>query len=125
MTTTANTRPDFAGAYEKELSALAELIEWLWTEHGKSFVEAGDDKVYAFGGNGYIVVFDQSRWNGAVELITPKSAVTIKPGTDGKVTVIGGDLDEKAVREVLTEGVQGIKSYYEKRYWSTPTPAPA
>lgn len=121
MTTTAH--PEFVGAYEKELSALAELIDWLWTEHGKSFVEAGDDKVYAFGGNGYIVVFDQSRWEGTVELLTPKSAITIKPGPDAKVTVTGADLDEQAVREVLTEGVEGIRRYYEKRYWSTPNPA--
>ena len=123
MTTTATARPNFAGPYEKELSALAELIEWVWTEHGKSFVEAGDDKVYAFGDNGYVVVFDQSRWEGAVELLTPKATVTIKPGTDGKITVVGADLDEKAVREALTDGAQGIRHYYENRYWSTSNPS--
>lgn len=122
MTTTATSHPEFVGAYQKELSALAELIEWLWTEHGQSFVEAGDDKVYAFGGDGNIVVFDQSRWQGTVELLTPKATVTIKPGADGKVSVIGADMDEKAVREALTEGVQGIRRYYENRYWSTPNP---
>jgi hypothetical protein len=123
MTTTATAHPEFAGAYQNELSDLAEMIEWLWTEHGKSFVKAGDDKVYAFGGNGYVVVFDESRWKGTVELLTPKASVTIKPGPDGKATVVGADLDEKAVREVLTDGTEGLKRYYENRYWSTPNPA--
>ena len=120
--TTTSTRPDFAGAYEKELSALADVLDWMWTEHDKSFVKAGDDKVYAFGGGGYIVVVDESMWKGLIELITPKAGVTIKPGDDGKLIVSGTNLDEKGVRETMTEGIEGLKHYYENRYWSTPNP---
>ena len=123
MTTTPTTSPQFVGAYEKELSELAEAIDWLWKEHGKSYVKAGDDKVYAFGGNGYVVVFDESRWEGTVELLTPKATLTIKPGPDGKATVVGTDLDEKTVREALRDGTRELKRYYENRYWSTPNPA--
>ena len=121
MTTTiTSSRPSFAGAYEKELTAFADLMDWLWTEHDKSFVKAGDDKVYAFGGGGYIVVVDESMWQGVIELITPKAGVTIKPGADGKITVSGTDLDEKGVRETIIDGVDGLQGYYENRYWSTP-----
>jgi hypothetical protein len=122
-TTTSSSRPSFAGAYEKELSALADLMDWLWTEHDKSFVKAGDDKVYAFGGGGYIVVVDESMWQGLIELITPKAGVTIKPGDDGKINVSGTDLDEKGVRDTLNDGIEGLQRYYENRYWSTPNPA--
>ena len=118
----ALSRPNFAGAYEKELSALADLMDWLWAEHDKSFVKAGDDKVYAFGGGGYIVVVDESMWQGLIELITPKAGVTIKPGEDGKITVSGTNLDEKGVRETIIDGIEGLQSYYENRYWSTPNP---
>ena len=122
-TTTTSSRPSFSGAYEKELTALADLMDWLWTEHDKSFVKAGDDKVYAFGGGGYIVVVDESMWQGVIELITPKAGVTIKPGPDGNITVSGTDLDEKGVRETLIDGIEGLQRYYENRYWSTPNPS--
>ena len=110
----------FAGPYQKELTELAEMIDWLWAEHGKSFVKAGDDKVYAFGGNNYVLVFDESRWQGLIELMTPGGAVAIKPNESGTLTVSGGDLDEAGVKRVLSEGVQGIRKYYNNRYWSTP-----
>ena len=60
MTTTA-VQERFKGPYQKHLTELAELIDWLWTEHDKSFVKAGDDRVYAFGGNGYIIVLDEAK----------------------------------------------------------------
>ena len=123
--TMTSSRPNFAGAYEKELSSLADVLDWMWTEHDKSFVKAGDDKVYAFGGGGYIVVVDESMWGGLIELITPKAGVTIKPGDDGKLIVSGPNLDEKGVRETILEGIQGLQSYYENRYWSTPNPGKA
>ena len=121
--TKSSSRPNFAGAYEKELSALADVMDWMRAEHDKSFVKAGDDKVYAFGGGGYIVVVDESMWQGLIELITPKATVTIKPGDDGKITVSGPNLDEKGVRETLIDGTEGLQHYYENRYWSTPNPS--
>jgi hypothetical protein len=109
-----------AGPYQQELTALSELMDWLWTEHGKSFVKAGDDKVYAFGGDGYVLVFDESKWSGSIELITPKGAITIKPGENGKLAIDAPNLDEKSIREILTTGTDGLRRYYEKRYWNTP-----
>jgi hypothetical protein len=119
MTTTLTT-PDFKGAFREQLSELAALIDWLWTEHGMSFVKAGDDRVYAFGGDGYILVLDESKWQGLIEFITPKGALTIKPAEDGGVSVTGANLDDKAIKAVLKEGTAAIKRYYENRYWSTP-----
>jgi hypothetical protein len=86
-----------------------------------SFVKAGDDRVFAFGGNGYVIVFDEAKWDGLVELITPRGVVTFKPDDKGIVTASGGTLDEKAIKEVIVDGTAGLKRYYEDRYWSTPT----
>lgn len=96
------------------------MIDWLQDQHGMSFVKAGDDKVYAFGESGYVLVLDESKWQGLIELMTPSSTVTIKSGDDGAITVFGANLDEKAIKETLRNGIDGIRRYYENRYWTTP-----
>ena len=121
--TKTSTQPTFSGPYKELLGELASLIDWLWAEHDKSFVKAGDDKVYAFGGDGYILVFDESQWNGMIEFMTPKGAFTIKPGEDGKANVTSTVTDEKAAKQLFKEGISAIRNYYEKRYWSTPKTA--
>jgi hypothetical protein len=96
------------------------VIDWLWTEHDKSFVKAGDDKVYAFGGNGYILVLDDHRWAGLIEVITPAGSVQLKPGETGKITVLSATEDITANRKVIRDAATGLKNYYQTRYWSTP-----
>jgi alpha/beta superfamily hydrolase len=120
MTQTATQR-SFDGPFKNELNDLANLIDWLQAEHDKSFVKAGDDKVYAFGGAGYVLVVDQSLWDGLIELITPSGGLSIKPGENGQIAITGSpDDSEKTLRERLREGVAEIRKYYENRYWSTP-----
>ena len=119
MTSTA-TKPRFSGPFKGQLSELADLIESLSAQHGTSFVKAGDDKVYAMGGNGFLVVYDERLWDGLVEVFTPKGAITIKPDESGTPQVTAANLDEKAIKSALSEGVEGLRSYYENRYWSTP-----
>lgn len=120
MTRTA-TKRTFEGPFKGLLSNLATLIDWLQTEHDKSYVKAGDDKVYAFGGDGYVLVLDESVWDGLIELITPKGGLSIKPGDDGKISVTSTAQGDAAVKEILREGIDGLRRYYENRYWSTPT----
>lgn len=112
-------KPEFKGPYAKQLADLAELITWLEAKHDKSFVKAGDDKVYAFGGNGFVLVLDESTWKSHIELFTPKGAVSIKPNGDGLV-VQGSSQDEKELKAMLLDGIAGLKNYYEDRYWTTP-----
>jgi hypothetical protein len=118
MTRTATER-NFEGPHKKPLTELASLIDWLQTEHDKSYVKAGDDKVYAFGGDGYVLVLDESVWGGLIELVTPKGGLSIKPGDDGKIAV-SSSVEGANVKELLTDGVEGLRRYYENRYWSTP-----
>jgi hypothetical protein len=117
---TATSAPKFSGPFKDLLAELAELMDWLWSEHGLSFVKAGDDKVYAFGGNGNVLVFDESKWNGLIEFITPKGGLSIKPGEDGKITVDTAGKDDKTVKAIFREGIDAIRSYYRNRYWVTP-----
>jgi hypothetical protein len=120
---TTTTERNFDGPHKVLLSELASLIDWLQSEHDKSYVKAGDDKVYAFGGDGYVVVLDERVWDGLIELITPKGGVSMKPGEDGKINVTSASEGEAAVNQILREGIDGIRKAYETRYWSTPTTA--
>jgi hypothetical protein len=119
MTSTA-PEVSFSGPYKDVLVELADLIQWLTSKHDASFVKAGDDKVYAFGGDGYVLVLDESMWQGLIELFTPKGAVSIKPNDDGGLLVQGSSQDHKELKALLRDGVSGIRNYYENRYWSTP-----
>jgi len=115
------TERNFEGPFQKQLTELASLIDWLETEHDKSYVKAGDDKVYAFGGGGSVLVLDESVWNGLIELITPDGGVSMKPADNGLIVVTGpGAEDEKTLKARLRTGIEGIRNYYENRYWSTP-----
>ena len=120
---TTATQRNFDGAYKDSLSELATLIDWLQTEHDKSYVKAGDNKVYAVGGDGFVVVLDESVWDGVIELITPNGALSIKSGDDGKIGVTSAVEGEAAIKQLLNEGIDGIRKYYESRYWSTPATA--
>ena len=118
--TTTSTRRNFSGPYKTLLSELAELIDWLWKEHDQSFVKAGDNKVYAFGGDGYVLVFDESQWEGMIELMAPNGAFTIKPEEGGNISATSTNTDEAASKQLFKETIDYIRSYYEKRYWTTP-----
>ena len=118
-----NEKPVFEGSFKQQLEEMSELIDWLWTEHDISFVKAGDDKVYAFGGNNHILVFDEAKWNGLIEFISPAGAITIKPvNKSGNFEVASPTLDEKGIITALTEGIAIIRNYYRNRYWRTPKP---
>jgi len=119
MTQTATDR-SFEGPFKKQLGELADLIDWLHTEHDKSYVKAGDDKVYAYGGDGFVLVMDESVWSGLIEMITPKGGLSIKPSEDGKLSVTSAVEGDAAIRQLLKEGITGIRTYYDGRYWSTP-----
>lgn len=115
------TERNFEGPFENQLTQLASLIDWLETEHDKSYVKAGDDKVYAFGGGGSVLVLDESVWNGLIELITPDGGVSMKPADNGRISVTGPAAeDERTLKARLRTGIEGIRNYYENRYWSTP-----
>lgn len=118
--TSKSTDVDFRGPYEGPLVELVDLIEWLVAKHDKSFVKAGDDKVYAYGGDGFVLVFDETTWRGLIELFTPKGAVSIKQNGEGRLLVQGSSQDEKELANMLQDGVRGLRSYYENRYWATP-----
>ena|ERR1700754_4797037 len=117
----AVTLNTFNGPYKELLGELSELIDWLRANHDLSFVKAGENAVFAYGGNGYVVIFDESIWAGLVEVTTPDGMISIKPGEDGTFTVTSSNPDEKSSKNSLKAAIAAIRQYYETRYWSTPS----
>jgi hypothetical protein len=114
-------QPDFGGPFQAALTKLAATIETVWSDHGTSFVKAGDDKVYALGGGGYTAVFDENRWGGLVEVLTPKVTISIRPvAGQSSLSVTAPDVDEAKLNQLLDETADAIADYYGKRYWQTP-----
>src|SRR5262249_15609352 len=114
-------QPDFTGPFEGALKKLAATIDEIWADHGTSFVKAGDDKVYAMGGAGYIVVFDENRWGGLVEVLTPKVTISVRSvAGQSTLSVTAPDVDETRLNQLLEESSEALSSYYGKRYWHTP-----
>src|SRR5689334_18809048 len=99
----AETQVNFSAPYKGCLEDLAGLIDWLRDNHDLSFVRAGDNSVFAYGGNGYVVIFDESVWAGLVELLSPACTFAIKPGEAGKVVVSSSNADEKASKQSFKE----------------------
>lgn len=118
--TTTTAHAAFSGPFKALLNELAELMNRLTEEHGTSYVKAGDDQVYALGGDGHMVVFDQNRWRGQVEIFASTATLSVKPDESGKPIVSAGALDDKAIKQTLREVIDKLANYYEDRYWQTP-----
>src|SRR5205807_7147014 len=108
----AESRFNFSGPYKGLLGELSGLIDWLTATHDLSFVKAGDNAVFAYGGNGYVVIFDESVWGGLVELLTPGCTFAIQPGDDGKLVVTSSNTDEKTSKQSFKAAIAAIRSYY-------------
>jgi hypothetical protein len=98
------------------LEAFVAAVERAHAEHRVSFVAAGDEKIYAYGGDGYVVVFNERVFGDLVELETPCGSARIEPNKDGSLAVTSTPPDVDA-DELLSEAARGLLRYYEKRYW--------
>lgn len=120
---TPSTSIQFKGPFKDALSDLASTLEDLLADHGTSFVKAGDDRVFALGGGGYVVVLDERKWEGLVEVLTPDATISVRPTAEGSHDASAPNLDQNAVTEKLREANSRIRDYYNKRYWKTPKTA--
>ena len=117
---TESASRQFKGPFKEALSRLAATLDDISADHGTSFVKAGDDKVYAVGGAGYVVVLDEREWDGLVEVLTPDATISVRPGADGSHEVVAPNLEQRVVTEKLRQAAAAIRDYYDKRYWRTP-----
>ncbi|HQR38558.1 MAG TPA: hypothetical protein PLF26_09160 [Blastocatellia bacterium] len=118
MTSAQNSPVRLAPDAPSELAEFVECVESVHRDHTVSYVLAGNDKIYAYGANGYTVVLSDAVFGALVEVDTPGGELRVEPDSDGVVGVKpvaeGG---EQSVGALLAATTRELKSYYTRRYW--------
>lgn len=109
-------RPVFSGEHSALLNQTFDLIVRLWDEHYTSPIFAGDEMIFALGGNGYTIVLSHLGFKTLVELQTPVGSVDLRPDpTSGEVSISRADSpDDLSADEILRELSRGLIDYYER-----------
>jgi hypothetical protein len=100
-----------------ELAAFVEIVERLHREHRVSFVAAGDERIYAYGGRGYVVIMSEREFGGLVEVETPSGTIRIEPDADGRAAIASAGDDPRPIGARLAEARASLEAYYAGRYW--------
>ena len=116
MSSTAG-RPQRAPDTPAVLDDFVEVVESLHRDHRVSFVQAGDDKIYAYGGGGYVFVISERVFGGLVELQTPTASLRVEPDATGALTVTVVAPAGGSAAAILADGCAGLRRYYDRRYW--------
>lgn len=109
-------RPTFTGDHIDLLNQTYDLISRLWAEHYTSPIFAGDEMIFALGGNGYTVVLSHLGFQTLVELQTPRGSVDLRPDpVSGEVSIARVESpDDLPANEILRELSRGLTDYYQR-----------
>lgn len=111
----ANAEADSPMTGSAGLARLIEVVERLHREHTVAFIAAGDEKIYSYGGGGYVAILSDEVFRGAVDIETPTGAFRIEPGEDGRpaaAPTADGELLDDAE---LDAAAAGFERYYARR----------
>jgi hypothetical protein len=119
MSSSKKDRPVIAMDAPPELTEFVDAVEVVHREHRVDPVRAGDEFIFAYGGNGYVVILSESVFGGLVELATPVGALRVEPDAAGAISVALVDPNNRAPASVLlSDGARQLLRYYARRYWS-------
>lgn len=106
------------GPHAEQIRDFAGLIENLWQSHGTSFTQAGDEKIYSFGGFEHIVVVSEAKFEGLIEIQTPAGNLDLKPDDQGAIAIAKcqtKDGQPADADRILATIITGLKNYYARR----------
>ena len=112
------TKPEFASDHQVLLVYFYELLTSLWEEHYTSPIFAGDEMIFALGGNGYETVFSHMGFGALVEIRSPHANIDLRPMPHDDKQVVGISRFESAggmnPDEALRAFFKGIIDYYNE-----------
>lgn len=109
--------PRLAPGAPESIRDLVAAVERIHEEHRVSFIAAGDEKIYAYGGNGYVAIVSDRMFGGLVEVETPSGNLRVEPDDEGRLAATPDAGVTRDVGELLAETVRNMLLYYERRYW--------
>jgi len=112
------TRPHFAGEHSDLLDYFYELLTSLWERHYTSPVFAGDEMIFALGGNGYETVFSHLGFDALVEIKSPYASIDLRPSLEEYPPIVSisrfDSPEGMNVEAALRDFFKGIIDYYER-----------
>ena len=112
------TKPEFALDHQVLLDYFYELLTSLWEQHYTSPIFAGDEMVFALGGNGYETVFSHQGFGGLIEIRSPYANIDLRPAAQDEKSVVAISRFESAdgmtVDDALRDFFSGIIAYYKE-----------
>lgn len=112
------TKPQFAADHQVLLDYFYELLTSLWEQHYTSPIFAGDEMIFALGGNGYETVFSHLGFGALVEIRSPHATIDLRPTAQDDKTVVGISRFESAdgmnTEAALRDFFKGIIDYYNE-----------
>ena len=116
--TDGHKTPQLAPDAPPQLVDLVAAVERAHADHRVSFIAAGDEKIYAYGGNGTVAIVSENLFGGLVELETPAGPVRVEPDVEGRITVTSVPGDAVVdIGTLLSDAAKSIERYYARRYW--------
>ena len=107
-------RPRFSGEHAELVGQLYDVFVRLWEEHYTSPVFAGDEMIFALGGNGYMLVFSHLGFKTLFEARTPVGSIELRPNAeDGSVSISKVDSPEGiSADQLVRDLMSGLDDYY-------------
>ena len=106
-----------AASAPAELEGLVETISRIHRDYRVSFIAAGDERIYAYGGRGFVAVLSDREFEALVEIETPTGTLRVAPNLDGEIEVVAGGEDPRPLGERIAEARANLDGYYARRYW--------
>lgn len=115
---TAQAMQIAAGPHAQLIQEFAGLIEKMWETHRTSFTQAGDEKIYAFGGFDHLVIMAEAKFEQSVEIQTPVGNLDLRPDESGSISIAKCQTKDGQPAEpdrVLSAIIRGLTDYYARR----------
>ena len=97
-----------------ELDRIVEVVERLHRDHRVSFIAGGDEKIYAYGGSGFVAILSDRVFDGLVEIESPIGQYRIERDPDGRLGVTGVG-SATVSGDAMSQIAAGLERYYALR----------
>lgn len=108
-------RADSPETVAPELARLVDVVERLHRDHTVSFIAAGEEKIYAYGGGGFVAIVSDRLFDGIVDIETPTTKFRVERDADGRTVAVLATGEGEPTAHELAAAADGFERYYARR----------